>query len=288
MIKRLVSFLLAAVLLCTLTACGDDKKQEEKKSTPSKQPTVPYSSTPQKPTYYVTANKLNVRREPNTTSDVLGQLLYGTAVTVLDNEGDWYLISYQGAPAYISADYLTTEPVATSTAASSSATSATQTTPSATRAPASDYPDHRVPPLSGGLTDAQREELYTELKAIIAKNGSNYKNVYDYVIGNKKYIAKPEGESIEQMAYYTLTHQKVSCYYFAAFTYLLMQEAGYEVEFVRGLGWQTGTEHCWIMFKEADGWYFMDSLYVRSSKLTTKQCKNIGYKWNPTVHPEAK
>ena len=75
---------------------------------------------------------------------------------------------------------------------------------------------------------------------------------------------------------------------FKTFGTAMLHADGYEVEFVRGLGWQNGTEHCWIMFKEADGWYFMDSLYVRSSKLTTKQCKDIGYKWNPHVHPEAK
>jgi hypothetical protein len=152
----------------------------------------------------------------------------------------------------------------------------------------SNYPDASVPPLQGGLTEAQREELYDGLRNIISDNGSDYVDVYNYVQKNKTYRSMDEGESIEQMAYKTLTSKSVSCYYFAAFTYLLMKQAGYQVEFVRGLGWQNGTEHCWIMFKEADGWYFMDSLYVRSSKLTTKQCKDIGYKWNPHVHPEAK
>ena len=136
--------------------------------------------------------------------------------------------------------------------------------------------------------EEERTELYEGLQDIIDEKGSDYQSIYNYINKNKTYRNLAEGKSIEEMAYYALTHKSSSCYYFAAFTYLLMKQAGYEVSFVRGLGWQNGTEHCWIMFKDTDGWYFMDSLYVRSAKLTTKQCKEIGYKWNPTIHPEAK
>ena len=76
--------------------------------------------------------------------------------------------------------------------------------------------------------------------------------------------------------------------------YPMLQDGGVNVhvgdcrsareQFADWIGQQTAFDP----FKEADGWYFMDSLYVRSAKLTTKECKEIGYKWNPTVHPEAK
>lgn len=239
---------------------------------------------PANTTVYVTANKLNVRREPMAAGDVLGQLLYGAAVTVLSAENGWCRIDYQGTTAYISADYVSlTAPNATTTATKAPTTKV----PTTTKAQGQ-YPDSTIPPLTGGLTEAERTELYDGLNDILAKNGSDYQSVYTYVNKNKTYRNLAEGKSIEAMAYYALTHKSSSCYYFAAFTYLLMKQAGYQVSFVRGLGWQNGTEHCWIMFKEADGWYFMDSLYVRSAKLTTKQCKEIGYKWNPTIHPEAK
>lgn len=230
------------------------------------------TTLPPQTVLYVTATKLNVRSQPNTTCEILGALLQGEAVVIYATEGNWYRIDYKGAAGYISADYVSRTPPA-------GVTTATGTV--------SNYPDASVPPLQGGLTEAERDELYAGLRNIISDHGSDYVDVYNYVQKNKTYRSMAEGVSIEQMAYVTLTSKSVSCYYFAAFTYLLMKQAGYQVEFVRGLGWQNGTEHCWIMFKETDGWYFMDSLYVRSSKLTTKQCKDIGYKWNPHVHPEA-
>ena len=255
---------------------------------PSTTTTVPPSTTtttlPAHSMVYVTANKLNVRRQPTTDSAILGELLYGQKVEFLGTKDGWHTIEFGGATGYISADYVSlTAPSGVSTTAT---TTAAKTTAKATAA--GSYPDATIPPLSGGLTEKERTELYEGLRDIIGEKGSDYQSIYTYVNKNKTYRSMAEGKSIEEMAYYTLTHKSASCYYFAAFTYLLMKEAGYEVSFVRGLGWQTGTEHCWIMFKEADGWYFMDSLYVRSAKLTTKQCKEIGYKWNPTIHPEAK
>ena len=369
MTKRWFSLALALVLLATaLTACGGAQTEEDS-DTATTTTAEATTTTAAKPVYYVTATSLNVRRDPSTESDVLGQLPYGTAVDVLDTVEGWYRISYNGVPAYVSAQYVSlqapsattttttattvattipahsvvyvtanrlnvrsqptvnssilgellygetveilgsadgwhtiefggatgyisadyvslTAPADVSTAATTTTTTATTTAPTTTAA--GGYPDATIPPLSGGLSEEERTELYEGLRDIISEKGSDYQSIYTYVNKNKTYRSMAEGESIEEMAYYTLTHKSASCYYFAAFTYLLMKEAGYEVSFVRGLGWQNGTEHCWIMFKEADGWYFMDSLYVRSAKLTTKECKEIGYKWNPTVHPEAK
>lgn len=228
---------------------------------------------------YLTADKVNMRKEP-INGDVLCRLAYGSVVELVATEENWYCVKFEGQTGYIRSDFLSVTPP--------SGVTAVPTTTTATKAPTGTYPDASIPPLKGGLTEDQRTELYEGLQDIIATKGSDYQSIYTYVNKNKTYVNKAEGESIEQMAYYMLTHKSASCYYFAAFTYLLMKEAGYEVDFVRGLGWQNGTEHCWIMFKDTDGWYFMDSLYVRSAKLTTKRCKEIGYKWNPNVHPEAK
>lgn len=363
MTKRLLSILLAGVLLLTLTACGGEEAQPDVTVTTTESTTT---TTAAKPQYFVTATSLNVRREPNTTADILGQLPYGTAVEVLDTTDGWCRISYNGIPAYVSAQYVSLQAPSSTTATTTAPTTAvatvippnstvyvtanklnvrrepmasgevlgqllygtsvlvltaengwcridyqgtaayisadyvsltdpaggTTTTTTAkeatTTTAAGGYPDATIPPLSGGLTEEERTELYEGLQDIIDEKGSDYQSIYNYINKNKTYRNLAEGKSIEEMAYYALTHKSSSCYYFAAFTYLLMKQAGYEVSFVRGLGWQNGTEHCWIMFKDTDGWYFMDSLYVRSAKLTTKQCKEIGYKWNPTIHPEAK
>ena len=74
-------------------------------------------------TYYVEATKLNVRSTPSTDGQVLGQLVYGTAVEVLDTANGWSRISYNGTTAYVSAQYLsqkqptTTKPTVTTTTA---------------------------------------------------------------------------------------------------------------------------------------------------------------------------
>ena len=300
--KRLLSLLLVAVLLLgTLTACKKDGIQKNPVSTTTAADAAQSTTTtaaPQKPVMYVTATKLNVRSGPGTDHDILGMLLYGTQVEILSIEGGWALISYAGIPGYLSVQYLspvaptpltTTTTTATDPSGSDTTAAITEaiTTTTAATTASGKYPNADVPPLQGGLTADERVQLYDGLQTIISENGSNYKDIYNYVHDNRTYRSMSEGKSIEEMAYTTLKNKSVSCYYFAAFTYLLMKQAGYEVEFVRGLGWQNGTEHCWIMFKEKDGWYFMDSLYVRSAKLTTAECQQIGYKWNPEVHPAA-
>lgn len=296
--KRLAIVLLVAVLLLgTLTACKKDGVTKNPVPTTTAAPIIQTTTTtaaPQRPVMYVTATKLNVRNGPGTENDIVGMLLYGTMVEVISNEGGWYMISYAGIPAYVSAQYLSpvapaplTTTTTTTTVTGDALPTGTDTTAVGTGTTASGkYPNAAVPPLQGGLTSDERVKLYEGLQKIISENGSHYKDVYNYVHDNKTYRSMNEGKSIEEMAYTAMKNKSVSCYYFAAFTYLLMKQAGYEVEFVRGLGWQNGTEHCWIMFKEMDGWYFMDSLYVRSAKLTTAECQKIGYKWNPEVHPK--
>ena len=50
--------------------------------------------------------RLNVRAQPNTESQVLGQLQNGTAVTVTGQDGNWYLIQYNGLTGYVFGQYL--------------------------------------------------------------------------------------------------------------------------------------------------------------------------------------
>lgn len=55
----------------------------------------------------ITGDYVNVRREPNTDSkkNIIGRVNSGDTFTVINHEGDWYLIDYYGEYAYISDSY---------------------------------------------------------------------------------------------------------------------------------------------------------------------------------------
>lgn len=58
---------------------------------------------------YVEASKLNFRAEEGTDSDVHEVLDYGTAVTVLEDNGDWLKVKHKDQEGYVFAKYLTDE-----------------------------------------------------------------------------------------------------------------------------------------------------------------------------------
>lgn len=55
----------------------------------------------------VTTETLNVRKEPNTKSPILGQVPFEEALTVTDEVGDWLQIKIQEGYGYVSAEYVT-------------------------------------------------------------------------------------------------------------------------------------------------------------------------------------
>lgn len=127
MTKRWLAVLLTAVLLVTaLTACSFDflkgDETEDATTTTTETPTTTTTAVVY-PVCYVTATKLNVRREPTTEGELLGQLVYGTAVEVLETANGWCRIDYNGAPAYVSATYLSIQkpPSTTTTTAAPTA-----------------------------------------------------------------------------------------------------------------------------------------------------------------------
>lgn len=128
------------------------------------------------------------------------------------------------------------------------------------------------------------EKLSKQLDQILDKYGRTPQNIYDYVHDHYKYKYVAE-KSLEENAQHLLDYGTGSCYNFAALTYLLFQRAGYNVHYVTGLGWQHGTYHCWILANFDGGWYYVDSLYVRSAKLTAAQLEKIGYKWDKDAFP---
>lgn len=64
------------------------------------------STTTAKFTYYVTANSLNVRLGPGYDYETIGTLYIGDMVEVLAVKDGWCRILYEGAEAYVSADYV--------------------------------------------------------------------------------------------------------------------------------------------------------------------------------------
>ncbi len=153
----------------------------------------------------------------------------------------------------------------------SGTTSTSSSTSPATRPPAK--PDATVP-----------AELGSKLDSILATYGDSPQNIYDYVHGNFSYKYAPEG-SIAENAQHMLDYGTGSCYNFASLTYLLFQRAGYDVYYVTGKGWQPGDYHCWILAYFDGGWYYVDSLYTRSAKLTAEQLETKGYEWDKSAYP---
>lgn len=59
---------------------------------------------------YVTGDSVNLRSAPSTSSKVLGKLRYGTAVTHLEEEGEFFKVkTTKGTVGYVSTTYASTE-----------------------------------------------------------------------------------------------------------------------------------------------------------------------------------
>ena len=134
MTKRMMALLCAAVLLLgVLTACsfGADSSEEDATTTTTAEETTTTTTTVVYPLFYVTATKLNVRSEPSTDGEPLGQLTYGAQVEVLETVDGWCRISYNGKVAYVSAAYLSLQqpPSTTATTTTTAAPTAPPTFP---------------------------------------------------------------------------------------------------------------------------------------------------------------
>lgn len=128
------------------------------------------------------------------------------------------------------------------------------------------------------------EELAGKLDQILDQYGRSPQNIYDYVHDHYTYKWAEE-KSVEENALHILKYGTGSCYNFASLTYLLFDRAGYDVYYVTGKGWQRGDYHCWILANFDGGWYYVDSLYVRSGKLTADELTEKGYKWDKDAYP---
>lgn len=83
-------------------------------------------------TVTVTTDTLNLRREASTDSDIILQLLEGEECELIEEDGDWYKVSYGDYTGYISKDYAEVESDSSETSETSTDTTTTTTTSSQT------------------------------------------------------------------------------------------------------------------------------------------------------------
>lgn len=133
--KRITALLLAAVLAVSLAACGQQTDAD-----PVDTPTTTTTTTVAKPTYYVTATSLNVRKGPGADREIVGSLYSGDVVEVLAMEDGWCRILYEGQEAYVSADYISDKAPTTTT--TTEVTTTTTTTTATTKAPTTQKPTY--------------------------------------------------------------------------------------------------------------------------------------------------
>lgn len=50
---------------------------------------------------------LNIRSQPSSSSQVIGQAPKGAALTILGADGSWYLVNYSGTQGYVNSSYIT-------------------------------------------------------------------------------------------------------------------------------------------------------------------------------------
>ncbi len=117
LLKLLIPVLCIILLFCVIKLFKPDKdvKQttqapaatEAMQETPASEPQAP-ADAPE--TVYRTTSTLNVRPEPSTNTERIGQLPAGTTVDyVREYDADWAVILYEGQEAYVASQYLTTE-----------------------------------------------------------------------------------------------------------------------------------------------------------------------------------
>ncbi len=70
----------------------------EQEPSPVRKGTVTTQSTP-----------LNIRSQPTTSSQVIGQVPKGATVNIIGQDGSWYLITYNGLQGYVSGQYITVQ-----------------------------------------------------------------------------------------------------------------------------------------------------------------------------------
>jgi len=80
--------------------------KEDKSSEKSVSASSAESNQTKDKTGTVNASKLNVRKTPDTSAEVLGQVPDGSKVTIVDSSGEWYKVVYSNLTGWVSGKYI--------------------------------------------------------------------------------------------------------------------------------------------------------------------------------------
>lgn len=113
-LKLLIPVLCIVLLFCVVKLFNPNADEKETTAAPvsteAMQETPASAETDAPELIYRAATTLNVRKEPSTDGEKLGQLTEGTAVEYVQAyDAEWAEILYQGQTAYVASQYLTTE-----------------------------------------------------------------------------------------------------------------------------------------------------------------------------------
>ena len=113
--NRIIAVLLLLIILFTFSCCKKDEVDpfgntvpEEMSTTENttEAPSAEESTTEKGKILYATA-VVNVREEPNTDCDVIGQLSLGESIELIEHlDNGWSAVRYSGEKYYISTQYL--------------------------------------------------------------------------------------------------------------------------------------------------------------------------------------
>lgn len=115
--------------------------------------------------------------------------------------------------------------------------------------------------VAGPLSNVQKRA-----DAILAQTGKTAANIYNYVVRNNRYQMIEQTKTLAQIqsigwkhfAEYAMNNRFVVCYYFAALSDVLFQQAGFETRIVYGTGTGSG-DHYWNQIKVNGVWTNYDA-----------------------------
>ncbi len=117
LLKLLIPVLCVILLICVIKLVKPEEDSSDAAETSSTAEAIQPESIPEQMpetdspvAVYKTTSVLNVRSQPSTDAERIGQLQAGVAVEYVDEYNDeWSIILYQGQEAYVASQYLTIE-----------------------------------------------------------------------------------------------------------------------------------------------------------------------------------
>ena len=125
----LVVLIVLIIIISKIASGGSKKKNEVPTTTPVVETTTQEPTTVEETTQAVltmyTTDTLNLRQSASTEAEIITQV--PSAVTVLNNEGEWYQVQYGDKQGYLKAEYLKADESQTTQQAGESGTVAETT-----------------------------------------------------------------------------------------------------------------------------------------------------------------